>query len=67
MEYVEYVLVGSLVAIALGYAVWRIRRAFQGKDGCGCAFSGSDSPPPCAKCPAAKDEDPEPREKRADG
>ena len=49
MDYVEYILVGALVAIALGYAVWRLRRAFQGKDGCGCAFSGSDAPP-CAKC-----------------
>ncbi len=56
----EYALVGILVAAAAGYAVYRIRRAFQGKDGCGCAFANSDVPP-CAKCPAAKEEDPRPR------
>ncbi len=56
MDYAEYVLVGALVAVALGYAVYRIRRAFQGKDGCGCAFSGSDAPP-CQGCAEKADEE----------
>ena len=65
----EYVVVGVFVAAALGYAVYRIGRSFQGRDNCGCggscpgvadAESGGSCPgapdpgdPACAACPGA--------------
>jgi hypothetical protein len=50
MTYVEYAVVGLLVAVAAVYAAWRLRRALQGREGCSF-MSGEGSP--CERCPGA--------------
>jgi hypothetical protein len=50
MSYLEYIVVGLLVAAAAVYAFWRLRRALKGREG--CSFMSGDGPP-CEHCPGA--------------
>ncbi len=43
MNYLEYFIIGLLVAVAGGYALWKSWRVLSGKDSCGCAFRGGES------------------------
>jgi hypothetical protein len=42
MNYFEYFIIGLLVAVAGGYALWKSWRVLTGKDSCGCAFRGGE-------------------------
>ena len=55
IEYMEYAVVGILVAAAAVYAFYRLRRALQGREG--CSFTTGDGSP-CQHCPGACGKDP---------